>query len=369
MSLFGTVKDHILIGGPNAVSGWGLLVLLAFSGGLSAGILKSSVNLTLYSAVLIAAFLTGNGTYALNAYFDKEADKINKPNRPIPSGRMTPQHALKYAYCLMALGLAISIVVSIIYTNTMMFVFWSVFTLLGIAYSMPPLKLKGRHLLGNLCFGTFAGLSFYMNSLYNQTPITSSWLMQATSYIIVLALYIGGLVTMKDLYDVEGDEKIGDYTLPVKVGREKAAMIAIVMIAMVVPIFYKMSPPANLSDWLLRNSLIWGTWIYIGSFIVYIALDYVGKEHVLSNSYARVIYYYVIISAAYGFVKGAVLPWKNYPLLAAFINSVANDPLSPYDRFVELAIYMVIATAVILQSRKIGRDILRPKVNGMSGAL
>jgi hypothetical protein len=38
------------------------------------------------------------GVYAINAYYDFEDYKVNKPNRPLSSGKMTKKHAFKYVY-------------------------------------------------------------------------------------------------------------------------------------------------------------------------------------------------------------------------------------------------------------------------------
>ncbi|MCK4953281.1 UbiA family prenyltransferase, partial [Candidatus Bathyarchaeota archaeon] len=133
MRILGSIKDHILIGGPNAVAGWGLLILLVLSGGFYAGYLRPGIDVPLFIAVLAAAALTGNGIYALNACFDTDADAINKPNRPIPSGRITLEHAKRYSWGLMASGLGVAGVTSIVYGNFLMVGLWSIFTILGIA--------------------------------------------------------------------------------------------------------------------------------------------------------------------------------------------------------------------------------------------
>ena len=101
MTVLSSVKDHILIGGPNAMAGWGLLTLVVFIGGFLGGRIIVS-NVPLWLLLVVTAFLTGSGSYAINAVNDIETDKVNKPYRPLPSGRMTREHALKYSYALLA---------------------------------------------------------------------------------------------------------------------------------------------------------------------------------------------------------------------------------------------------------------------------
>lgn len=43
---------------------------------------------------VFAVFLFGSAGNALNDYFDREIDKKNHPERPIPSGRITEKEAL-----------------------------------------------------------------------------------------------------------------------------------------------------------------------------------------------------------------------------------------------------------------------------------
>jgi len=356
MSSFSVLKDHVLIGGPNAVSGWGLLVLLVFSGGVSYLRLAPGVNLGLFLLVLAAAALTGNGVYAINAYYDVGADKVNKPNRPLPSGRMSMQHALKYAYALLATGLALAAVASVLQSKYLMILLWSIFTVLGVAYSTPPLKLKARHILGNICFGTFAGLSYYIGIVFSgSNPLYSAPIVFQIYIISLMIIFVGGVVTMKDFQDYEGDKKNGDITLPVKFGRRKAALIALVMmipLALRIPIvpygvFYQ--PP--IYDFFLRNM---GNWILMVGFVVYIILDTKRQDHFLSDAYSRWMYYFMILYTAYGFVKTAILP-----------ESITTSPWIVkvgIDAYIALAIYVAVAIITILKSSKMGHDILKPKI-------
>jgi len=158
------VKDHLLIGGNSALVAWVFFCLVVVSEGVVAFVPVIPLGI-LVTAVMACAF-TANGIYALNAYYDVETDRINKPGRPLPSGRMTPQHALNYAQGLMALGLLIALGASALTGQSLMVTLWTIFTLLGIAYSMPPLKLKARHILGNLCFAAFTTITMFIHSLW-----------------------------------------------------------------------------------------------------------------------------------------------------------------------------------------------------------
>ena len=150
---------------------------------------------------------------------------------------------------------------------------------------------------------------------------------------------------MKDFQDVEGDREHGDITLPVKFGRKKAALLSIGMMAIPIIAFSVMYPPSSIMSWIRSN---WGFLIIAVSFAVYVVLDRVGRDHVVSDAYSRVIYFYVILYTAYGFLKTALIP-----------RSIISVVLT-YDRYMALAIYAIVATVTVLRSRTTGHDILKP---------
>jgi len=344
MGIFSSIKDHILIGGPNAVAGWGLLLLLVLSGGFYGGYLRPGIDVPLFILVLAAAALTGNGIYALNAYYDRDADAINKPNRPIPSGRMTPEHGKRYAWALMISGLVVAGVTSIAYGSFLMIGLWSIFTILGIAYTKPPINLKGRHIFGNLCFGAFTLLTFVIGIVLGTNKLPSITVLLPYLFYI---FYIAGMITMKDFQDVEGDRKHGDITLPVKFGRRKAALLSIGLMAIPTIVFTTMYPPSSIISWVMSN---FSFLIISGSFTVYAILDRVGRDHIISDAYSRVIYFYVILYSAYGFLKGALIPRNIIALVLT------------YDRYIALAVYAIVATVTVIRSYKVGYDIMKPTV-------
>jgi len=309
MGFLESVKDHILIGGHSAIAGWGLLVALISNQGLVDSWwihpgLRPGINPAIFFSVLIAAFLTGNGVYALNAYYDRDVDGINKPGRPIPSGRMTPEHAFTYAVSLMALGLFVSLAFSILTGRYLTVVLWSVFTLLGIAYSMPPLKLKARHIFGNLCFAGFAALTFMIGSVAFGMTIDRTYI----SLVFLLGILAFTLVTMKDFHDYEGDKAKGDITFPVKVGKVRAAAIcAAIMMVFLVLLIYLYEVVANRGGLASLSIFFQYYWFYIllpMSFGVYIVLDhFLGSA--VSNAYSATQYYLVIFLVGYRILSGA----------------------------------------------------------------
>ena len=61
-----------------------------------------------FSISLLLGFITSftltGASMAINDYYDREIDAINEPNRPIPSGVVTPKEALFLAFVLSIIG-------------------------------------------------------------------------------------------------------------------------------------------------------------------------------------------------------------------------------------------------------------------------
>jgi geranylgeranylglycerol-phosphate geranylgeranyltransferase len=81
-----------------------------FIGALLTGTLSplSKIILALCSAAFICA-----GGNVLNDYFDVDIDKINKPRRPLPSGKIQKNNALIYSVTLLACGFLLAFFISL----------------------------------------------------------------------------------------------------------------------------------------------------------------------------------------------------------------------------------------------------------------
>ena len=77
-----------------------------FVGALLTGILEPLQ--TLLYAIASGMFITGAAN-AINDYYDYDIDRVNRPERPIPSGEVTRSGALIYAVILYAAGISLSI--------------------------------------------------------------------------------------------------------------------------------------------------------------------------------------------------------------------------------------------------------------------
>ena len=61
-----------------------------------------SINIV-YATLVVIFFTAGANT--LNDFFDYEIDMVNRPNRPLSSGKITKNHALIYSIIYFIIGL------------------------------------------------------------------------------------------------------------------------------------------------------------------------------------------------------------------------------------------------------------------------
>jgi len=166
---------------------------------------------TLMAAVLNAA------SNVLNQVTDLEADRLNKPARPIPAGRVSPMEAIRLSGWLYVAAFVLASLVGP--QCTLLAGTAAVFTVL---YSAPPFRLKAVPYLANLVIAIPRGLLLKVAgwSCVRDFGRLEPWYIGA-----VFGLFLLGATTTKDFADVRGDSAAGFRTLPVVHGARRAAWI------------------------------------------------------------------------------------------------------------------------------------------------
>ncbi len=166
---------------------------------------------TLMAAVLNAA------SNALNQVTDLEADRINKPDRPIPSGRIDPRGATRFAG---ALYLAAFLLAAPVGPQCVWLA--GIAAVMTVLYSAPPFRLKGVPYLANVVIAIPRGVLLKVAgwSCVRDFGRTEPW------YIgLIFGLFLLGATTTKDFADAKGDAAAGYRTLPVVLGAKRAAWL------------------------------------------------------------------------------------------------------------------------------------------------
>ena len=166
---------------------------------------------TLMAAVLNAASNT------LNQVTDLEADRINKPNRPIPAGRVAPSEAIGIAGWLYVAAFALAAPVGPQCT-----LLAGTAAVLTVLYSAPPFRLKAVPYLANLVIAIPRGL---LLKVAGWACVRDFGRLEPWYIGSIFGLFLLGATTTKDFADMRGDEAAGFKTLPVVHGAKRAAWI------------------------------------------------------------------------------------------------------------------------------------------------
>ena len=210
------------------------------------GVIGESYSIPLFFGA-IAVFLATAGGNVINDFFDYKIDAINKPNRPIPSGRISLKNAYLYASLLFGVAAVIGIIIGYFLDNFIPTLIVALSSLLMFYYAK---TLKKIALIGNLAISFLTGLCFVFAGIIiglDSSPI--SGLNTSSFGIIYISLYLGffaGLMTMareiiKDMEDIEGDKLEGAKTLPINYGNRFSSIltgILIVIASVLSPILY-----------------------------------------------------------------------------------------------------------------------------------
>lgn len=166
----------------------------------------------------MAAVLNG-ASNALNQIYDLEIDRINKPKRPLPSGRISIRDAWIFtiATYLVALGLAWCVA-----PGGRRECFWIVLvaTAITILYSVPPFRTKRLGIWANVTIAIPRGVLLKVAGWSAVKTIVGvePWFIGA-----IFGLFLVGASTTKDFADMEGDARGGCRTLPIIYGVRRAA--------------------------------------------------------------------------------------------------------------------------------------------------
>lgn len=174
-------------------------------------IISGNFTYDVLAAFVVVFIVTGAGN-SVNDYFDHKIDAINKPKRPIPSGRISLKAAGMYSLALFAVSIVLAFLIGLI---PGIIVISSSILMIYYAYS-----LKKKFLIGNIVISFLTGLSFVFGGVV-VGEITVSILLGFYAFLMTMAREI-----VKDMEDVEGDKIEGAKTLPIISGLRISSIFA-----------------------------------------------------------------------------------------------------------------------------------------------
>ena len=210
----------------NAVMGAISIILVA--------LIDKTLSIPVILAMITVFFETAAGN-VINDYFDYNIDLINKPERPIPSGRISLKNGRNYAYFLFTAGTVCGFLISYLTNNWIPFIIVLIADVILYLYAY---KLKYTPLIGNLAVGFMTGFGFVFGGFSINNP-----------NIVMISLYLGFFAFVmttarelaKDIEDIEGDKADGARTLPILIGAKIPAILSAILIVIdsaLCPILY-----------------------------------------------------------------------------------------------------------------------------------
>ena len=207
MSRGETVRGLVELTRPvNAIAASALTGIGAFVAGGVAG-----QPATVVAAVAATALAVGAGN-AINDYFDREIDGINRPARAIPRGAVSPRGALAFSIALFlgAVGLALTLpwlALAIAAVNLVALVAYTEY-------------FKGLPGVGNALVAYLVGSTF----LFGAAAVGNVERVVVLFFLAAVATLTREII--KDVEDIAGDREEGLNTLPIAIGERRALQIA-----------------------------------------------------------------------------------------------------------------------------------------------
>ena len=175
------------------------------------------------SRSLLITFIPMMGWVAglyLTDFFDRTLDSIQKPHRPIPSGRIHRYEAVAIGGVVAVLGFSLSFLLN--WYNVLL-----VFPVAVLVFTYAKYT-KSRGIWGNINRGVIIIPAFFFG-VFAVEPVVSQIPMAIWLFSLVFFLHDTNSNLIGALRDVSGDKQGGYRTLPVKYGMKASVSISIVL--------------------------------------------------------------------------------------------------------------------------------------------
>jgi 4-hydroxybenzoate polyprenyltransferase len=169
---------------------------------------------------LIYSALMG-GVYILNQITDRETDRKNEKLFLLSAGIVPPRLAVLEMLLLFCVSISLSFCFDSHYP-----ILFGVSLTMGILYSTPPVRAKGRPFL-DLIFNSLGyGMVSFLVGWSGAGPPVKAALVHAAPY----CLAVGGVFVNTTIPDIEGDRSDGAITTGVCLGEHRAAVLGLSLI-------------------------------------------------------------------------------------------------------------------------------------------
>lgn len=225
-----------------------------------------------FSALVLATVCLASAGYIINDVYDVETDAVNKPDKQIVGKFINEALATNLFVIFTIIGVACGFYVA---NSVGKNVFATFFVLISILLYVYATYLKGTILIGNIVVSLLVGLTILIVGVFEFIPMltietrsTIQLMLKIILHFSILAFLINLIREMvKDLQDIDGDHRAELNTLPIAIGRDRAAKLTFVicLITIALVIYYIMTYMVNKDIGILYMLLlIIGPLLFVG---------------------------------------------------------------------------------------------------------
>lgn len=302
----GSVQAYVDLARPFTLLPPALGVLSGAVTAWGAGHAKPPLTLDLLLPVLygsLMAAVLNAASNAINQIYDLAIDRVNKPKRPLPSGRLTIPQVWWFTNITYALALVLAWLVA---PGDRHECFWlvAVAVVCTYLYSVPPFRTKRLGIWANVTIAIPRGVLLKVAGWSSVKTIVGlePW------YIgCIFGLFLLGATTTKDFADMAGDRRGGCRTLPIQYGVRRAAWM--ISPSFVIP-FLMINIGAAMgvltgNFWLLQ--ILGGVMTVYGLYVLYLMLRRPEELAVEENHVSWAHMYRMMFVAQIGFALAYLL--------------------------------------------------------------
>lgn len=215
-------------------------------------------------------FFISASALILNDYFDIESDKINMPNRPLPSGIVSKSEIIYLTIFTTIMGLF-----SALLLGTYVLVIGIIFWFIGLLYNW---KLKRTGLLGNIMVASSVAITFIIGGIAVGNP----WNVTVWSFGLMAFLVDLGEEISADAMDLEGDKLQNSKSIAIIWGRKAALKLSSLLFGLVILVSFFPLLFGNLGKiYLLAMIIIDCNIIYFVSKLLKSKKDSEGRKYII----------------------------------------------------------------------------------------
>jgi len=211
--------------------------------------------------VITYFFIAGSGMI-INDIYDLSIDSINRPERVLPSGRMTIKQAKFLFIITLGIGIGLAIIHNIIFQLDIYNILLAIgFGFIGWLYAAWG---KKQGFIGNIIVSISFSIGLIYGAVLNSSIIPSYiYFFFLTAFFLLISREV-----VKGCEDVEGDKEEGVKTLAIRLGTKKAIAFSIIfeimaIIFFILPIFTEVINPT-----LFLISMIFGLCVVITALVL-----------------------------------------------------------------------------------------------------